>query len=439
MITETQPVAAAAAPAPTRLLNRNYLLVWQGQAISRMGDQVFAVALAFWVKDITGSATLLGLVVALSALPGLVLDPIGGAVADRYPRKRIIIASDVLSGLLVLSLAAAIAVAPHAPATLVWLFGVALLLGVINSFFIPAIAASIPDIVPHDRLTGANAMGQLSAQVAMFFGQGLGGVLYRLVGAPLLLLFNGLSFLFAASSTSLARIPQPPSARFSDWRALLAAFAGDLREGLRFVCRQPGLREFIVISTAISFFNAPILVLLPFYVEDTLGMPSDWYGYIAAAYGVGALLGYLLVLPLRLSGQARGVSIVLCFLLGPIGTVALGQAASPWLAVALALLGGVTSGFVGVHVTTLLQMQTPSAMRGRVFGLLGALGGAVAPVAAGFSGVVADLLQQDIRLIYSGCGVIMLAIAIAGALNPGFRRFVSAAPESMAGESRRHD
>lgn len=429
----TQPESAVAQP--TRLFNRNYLLLWQGQAVSRIGDQVFTVAMAFWIKDVTGSATLMGLLVALSALPALLLEPIGGTLADRYSRRRIIALSDLISGLAVLTLAAAVYWAPQSTATLVWLFIVSVLLSAINAFFIPAIAASVPDLVPSGRLAGANSMGQLSAQLSLFLGQGLGGVLVRLLGAPLLFLVNGITFLFASFSESLIAIPQRPARKAANWRELLREFQHDLREGLRYVWRAVGLREFLIFSTAINFFSTPILLLLPFYVENTLGVQRDWYGYIVAAYAIGALVGYLFLLMLPLGARARGLVMTLCFILGGVGNIWLGLNTSPLVALVLAFVGGWTSGFVAVNVTTLLQLTTPSQMRGRVFGLLGTLGGAVAPLAASSSGIIADALDQNIPLMYIGCGAITLVLALLIPFNRSYRSFVTYQPDESDAEA----
>ncbi len=414
-----------AAEPPTRLFNRNYVLLLQGQTVSRLGNQVFAVALWFWIKDVTESATILGLIVALTALPGLLLEPIGGAMADRYSRRRIIVISDLIGGLVVLALAAAVYFAPAHPATLVWLFVASMLLATINAFFIPAIAASVPDLVPDDRLGSANSLGQLSMQLSLFIGQGLGGVLVRVLGIPLLFLFNGLSFLFAAASARFITIPQRTVQRAESWRELFVAFKNDIIDGLRYVRRATGLWEFLLLSTAVNFFGTPIIVLLPFFVEDTLGVAVDWYGYIAAAFGIGSLVGYLVMLVARISGRTRALLMLLCFVVGGAGDIALGLVTAPLVVVALAFLGGCTSGFVAVNITTILQRTTPSEMRGRVFGLLGTLAGAVAPVAAALAGVATDLLNKNVPLIYSTCGVIIIALTLLMALNRNCRYFLA--------------
>ena len=132
-----------------RLFNRDFLLVWQGQLVSQIGSQAFAVASAFWIKHQTGSATLVGLVMMLGTLPIVVFGPLGGVVADRAPRKRVIVACDALSGVAVLSLAGIMAL-PDVPTALAvaWLCVASALVGVCRAFFGPALRAVIPSVAP---------------------------------------------------------------------------------------------------------------------------------------------------------------------------------------------------------------------------------------------------------------------------------------------------
>jgi len=90
---------------PTKLFNRNFLIQWQGQTISRLGSQVFAISMLLWIQQTTGSATIMGLLYMLAAIPGIILGPIGGTFADRYSRKKIIVFSNLIQGLAVLLLA----------------------------------------------------------------------------------------------------------------------------------------------------------------------------------------------------------------------------------------------------------------------------------------------------------------------------------------------
>lgn len=116
----------------------------------------------------------------------------------------------------------------------------------------------------------------------------------------------------------------------------------------------------------------------------------------------------------------------------PLGYCVLGWVLIPWVALLITLLGGLLSGFVLVNVTTLLQMTTSSEVRGRVFGLLGTIAGALSPLAMGLAGVIADLTGQNVPLIYIVCGITAAILALAVSGNPGFRRYLAYEPDSSS-------
>lgn len=411
---------------PTKLFNRNFFLQWQGQTVSRLGSQVFSIAMVFWIKRATGSASIMGLMSLVAGLPAILLMPIGGALADRFRRKSIIILGDFLRGLAVTTLAALIFLRPDQTALiLAGLFAVAVFNGLVNAFFSPAIGATIPDLVPRDKVTAANSLGQLSIQASVFVGQGLGGVLFRLLGAPLLFLLNGLSFFYASFSELFVHIPQVVPERKGDWRSQMRVFRDDLAEGMRYVWHRPGLRELVLLSAIISFFTAPLAILLPFYVEDFLRVKPDWYGFILAAFGVGTLLGYLAAGIVRPAPHTRSRVIVLLTLVAGVTFGLLGVVIRPAAALTFAVLGGFAGGFITVNITTLVQVTTPGEIRGRVVGLLAALSGSLTPLAMGLAGVTADLLGQNIPLIYLASGAIMTVAALVISSGKAYRSILA--------------
>jgi MFS transporter, DHA3 family, macrolide efflux protein len=216
------------------------------------------------------------------------------------------------------------------------------------------------------------------------------------------------------------------------WRPQMCKFRNDIVDGLRYVWRKGGLRELVLVSAMLNFFTAPILLLLPFYVEDFLKVAVDWYGFIIAAYGIGALLGYLAAGIIKTSNSARATLMIVLILLEAVGYSLLAFVKDPYTALALSVLGGFAGGYVTVNITTLLQFTTPGPIRGRVFGLLGTIAGAITPIAMGISGVIADLLDQNIPLIYFACGVIMAALTLLLALSKEFRDYLASemAPEA---------
>jgi len=407
---------------PTKLFNRNYFLLFQGQLVSRLGSQVYAIAMVLWIKDATGSATLMGLLMMVSAIPGVLLSPMGGAIADRFSRRMILVISDLTRGLAMLVVAALIyTMADSVNLLLGTLFVVAILTGTVTAFFRPAIAAAIPDLVPKDRVVTANSLGQLSLQLSVFFGQGLGGTLFRLLGAPFLFLINGISFLYASFSESLIKMPEVAPKEELSVNEHWQAFVVDLKEGFRYAWNRPGLRELVFISAVINFFTIPAIVLLPFFVEDTLGVRVDWYGFILVSFGLGGLLGYLFAGIVRLPGRSR-MYLMLTFMIGQsVLYGVLGFMPRPIFVVILAIVAGFMGGYITVNITTVLQLSTPSEIRGRVFGLLGMVAGGLTPIAMGLSGIIADALDQNIPLIYAVSGGIMVLLSILVALLPQTR------------------
>ncbi|MDZ7264702.1 MAG: MFS transporter [candidate division KSB1 bacterium] len=418
---------------PTKLLNKNFFLLWQGQAVSKLGSQVFSIAMILWIIDVTGSATIMSLVMMMSSIPALILGPIGGAFADRHSRRLIIVFSDVLNGIAMLSFAAIVYFFPgQTKLNIIWLFLVSIWVAVVNSFFFPAISASIPEIVPKKKLTGANTLSQLSLQISVLVGQGLGGVFYKMLGGPLIFLLNGISYLFSATSESFISIPQQIAKNEGNWKEQFRHFKTDIVEGLRYIWQKAGLRELLIISAIMNFFITPVILLFPFYVEKFLNLGDDWqkwFGFLIATYGVGTMLGYVSASVTNFAGKIRGRLMIIFIVLESSIYAMLGLAGGPIVVMIMALIAGMLNGYTGVNIMTILQFTTPSAIRGRVFGLLGTLVGIISPIAMGLSGAIADLLNQNIPLIYEICGISLASLSILIALNKNYRNYLMLEPE----------
>lgn len=409
-----------------RLMNRDYLLLWQGQLVSQVGSQAFVVAMMYWTMEITGSASLMGLLMTLSIIPGVLLSPFGGTLADRYSRRSIIIISDLTSGVAVLGLASFFLLWPTAhSALLTGLFSVALVLGIVQAFFRPAISASIPDLVPVSRLQAANSLTQFSNQFSTILGQGVGGVAYALLGPWALFLVDGVSFLFSAGSETFIKIPQQTPDRVRGMRASMAVFRHDLVDGMRFVWRRRGMRELMAMVALINFFFMPVIVLMPFFVERSLHKGAAWYGFVFAAYSAGSVVGYLLAGTLRISGRARARLVLMMLVAGGLCFVALAMARRPWLALVLMAASGVMIGMFNIVFVTVFQVSTPSAIRGRVLGLASTMSMAVAPIGMALGGVVGDLTGKNVPLIYAVCGGLVALTALVLGTREGLRDYLS--------------
>lgn len=404
----TLQLSADAIRQGTKLFNRNFFLLWQGQSISQIGSQLFDIILVLWVKELTGSATLAGLMLATSGVILVTLGPIGGTIVDRFSRKWIIVLTDFVNGIAMLSLAALLFLRSDATDLIVIaLFAVLIINAAASSLFGPAINSSVPDLVPKNKIDNANSVLQITYSLAVFVGQGIGGTLFRIIGAPFIILFNGISFLFSSFSELFISLPKKQAVESEKtFGEQINEFRSEMIDGFTYIWQKAGLRELLLISMVTAFFTAPGLILLPFFVEDFLNVSSDWYGFMLAGYSVGNVLGFVTAGGLPMPKKNQALIIIVFFLMEAIGYGGLGLAQNPISALILFGASGFASGVTDIKVTTIVQTTTPTKIRGRVFGLLGTLVGAITTVAFGLSGIIADLTGQNIPLIYMVSGLI---------------------------------
>ncbi len=377
----------------------------------------------------TGSASLMGILMMASALPTVLLGPVGGTFADWYSRRMIIISADLLSGICVLALAILFFLNMPTDVTVIGVFLAVILLGIVKAFFQPAITAAIPDLVPANKVAAANSMTNFSVQASTLLGQGLGGILYRLVGAGTLFIVDGISYLMSAVSESFIDIPVGKRQKQRNFSQTLKDFGGDTVAGLKYVLQRTGMRNLLFISSVFNFLLMPIFVLLPFYVDLTIAKGVEWYGFLLAAISFGAVLGYIIAGSLDVRGKERSRLIITALFGVSVALAATSIIDNGCLALLVFLIVGILSGLINIYVVTIFQINTPTGLRGRVMSLVITLSGGIAPLGMMIGGLAGDLTNKNIPLIYGFCGGLAAVFTLIAALNSEFRTFLAKEPK----------
>lgn len=390
------------------LRHRDFRLLWVGQLVSSVGDRVTVVAIAVLVLDRYGSAGELGLVLGATSLSLVAFLLVGGVVADRFPRRSVMLGADALRAVCV----ATIALLPEA-APLGLVIALSLAFGAGEALFRPAYGALVPTVVPDEERPAANALTAVSLQSASVAGPALAGLLVALTGSRTALLVDAATYL--VSMATLLRLREPPAEEVGTATSPLA----DALQGIRAVVERPFVLGVILMATVQLLVSvAPFQVLLPVIARERLGGDGS-YAIVLALLAVGGLPGALL--GARWSPPRQGI-VALAALL-PWGALLLALATSSSLVVigAAATTAGFGLELFTLYWVTALQREVPRALLARVVALdwLGSL--ALLPVGLALAGPVAEAVGSG-PLLVTGAVVWVLAIA-AAALVPGAAEF----------------
>ncbi len=285
---------SAVRPARTGVFrNRNFLLLFSGKVISQFGDQVFLFALGWYILFITHSSLQMAIFLAIENIVLALLSPLGGIVADRLDRKRLLIWTDFIRAAVVLAMSLLF----FQGQLQLWIIYVsAALLGVCGSVFSPAASAIIPDIVKPGDLTVAMSANQFTLNFCTVLGMVTGGILYNTIGIFAIFVFNALSYIVSGvleACLSLPRREKVSSGKASFFREA-AGVARGLREGGRYILRDKPVLHLILMNMMVNFLAFPIvLIYLPYLfnvilsaipVQLSLSQAAVWTGMIAGAF-----------------------------------------------------------------------------------------------------------------------------------------------------------
>ncbi|NRD72504.1 MFS transporter [Shewanella sp. VB17] len=406
-------------------MNKNIFLLWQGQLISQLGTQAYLIVMMFWLMDNTGLSVLMSLMLTLSILPNLFFGPIAGVIADQFSRKKIIIVTDLIRGMTVLFLSIMI-FSEYANQTLiVVLFTiVSFINGISKAFFQPAIDAFIPDLVATEKLSKTVAFFQSSTQCTNIVGQAIGGVLYRVLGAPVLLFLDAISYFISAFSESFIKHDPKFIERKDNGKIGYEQHKSHLIDGLNYVKGNKGMFQSMLFASSVNFFIAPIMLLLPFYVTEQLLEGSQWYGFLLAAMAFGSIFGYWISARINVDGHRRSAVMFGAMILLSCGVMLLSYSLLPYLSFVALFIVGLSFGIFNLQAMTLFQTKTPTQLRGRVMSLLMTMCSALLPIGLVVSGGLGALTNNDTQFIFSLSSVSISILSIITTFNTDIKSFI---------------
>jgi MFS family permease len=409
---------------PDTLWTRSFLLLWQGQLVSILGDVIYAIALGFWILATTGSTALMGGLMAASTLPRILVSPVAGVVVDRFDRRALMIWMDVIRGAAVV----AVGIGAVAGFLQVWMvFAAGVIIGLCGAFFSPAVSSVIPDITGKSRIVQANSVFSMLGTGGNIVGNSVGGFLFQALGAPLLFLFNGISYLFSAGSLFFARVPAVVHAREK------MHFGEDLKSGFIFVWRIRGLRFLVLNAAVLNFFaNMALVLLLPFYQRNP-GLGPVKYGIAMAVFTGGMFLGMALTAVVKIPAARRFFWFIWCGLVSMLCLIFFPFVGSFPIATALLGIAGFANAVLNVFIMSVMQLGVPQNMRGKVFSLMGMITQGLTPIAFALAGMLAEFLP--IGPLMSVCFGLAILFGLPMAFVASFRRFINFDPDKDTIES----
>lgn len=386
---------------------RRFFTFWIAQSVSLIGSNLAHFAITWWLTKATGSATILTTVTLVGMLPGVVLGPLAGVLVDRWNRRLIIIVADGVGAL--------------GAAALVWLFWsgqiaiwqiyvITVIRSLAGTFHFAAVQASTALLAPPEQLARVAGLNQTVQGINMVVAPPLGALLLELLSLHAMMAIDVLTALIAIVLVSLITIPQP---RTQPDTAAPPSLISDLRSGLLYIWRWPGLLLALILSALINCILNPAFSLLPILVTDHFGGNALQFAALDTTLGLGFIGGGLLLSVW--GGFKRRMNTTLVGLLGMAGgtlLIGLAPADSYWLAVTGLALFGLLNPIANGPFMAVMQTVVAPEMQGRFFTVLNSISQGITPLGFLLAGPLADAYGVQIWFLVGTASLLVMGAVI---------------------------
>ena len=370
---------------PTQLFNKNFTLMALGEIISIFGSAMLRFALSTYALDITGRADIFATLFALSTIPGIIISPIGGAIADRFNRKWLMVIFDVISGIIILGLAIFLL---NGGTSIVVIGIIMALLSMISAMYQPTAQASIPLLVKVDDMEKANGIITGVGAISSITGLVLGGILYAVIGLNALVIASCIAFFLSAFMETYINMPFTKRTQTS---GILPTIMQDLREGTRYITHNNTyILKSIIIAAGLNLFLTPFFIVgAPYIFRITMNSNDTIYGVALGLIQVSSILGALTISSFtkRITMKTLYRSLLaIAFLIIPLalGITPIILNYGNTFALFIFFLSGIPiimlMTMISIYVITIIQKQTPNELLGKVMAIIIGVSQCVAPI-----------------------------------------------------------
>ncbi|UNT54194.1 MFS transporter [Lysinibacillus capsici] len=394
--------------------SKDFIIMVVGQIISILGSALLRFALSLFVLDITGRADLFAVLFAISSLPVL-LTPFGGAIADRFNRRNLMVLFDFVSSGIVLIFFIVLLTDNH---SVLWIGLVMVLLSFISAMYTPAVMASIPLLVSEQKLEQANGIVNGVQALAGVTAPVLGGILYGMLGLKLLVIVSGLLFFITAIVEMFMTIPFVK--RRYDGH-LVPTLIKDMKEGFTYVVKQTFILKCTLLAALLNLLLTPLFIVgVPIILRVTMKSSDTLYGIGMGIIDFATILGALTMgyfaKKLRMHTLYIWV-LVSAFLVIPMAmsvlphALQIGYYPSYSLFIGCALIIAMMMTIISIYVMTLVQKETPNEQLGKVMAIMMAVSQCMAPLGQMGYGLLFEYFQANIYIPVLMISVCVLLLA----------------------------
>ena len=290
-----------------KLWNRDFILMLQGNAVSDIGDLLYSVAIGVWVYEQTGSSALMGVMSSISMFVTMFLSPFTGSIVDKVSRRGVIVGMDVLRGLIMLVLGVLLYTNHlNIPGVLLAAF----LASLCSVFFNPAVNTLMIDLIPHDDMVRGQSIFSSTNALITLVGKAFSGVLVTLLGVPLIVVLNGVSYLISAVTEMFIRVPRTVQ---QGQKVTVKSVLTDFGRAVKAIFSNQCLKLFVPFALILNLLGAgPTSLMLPFCMDK--GFTTDMYGYLRSVEVAGSLLCVLALGVFKFKPKTRFILMAVGFI-----------------------------------------------------------------------------------------------------------------------------